>query len=88
MRPTHSSWSGTPSAAGNSDSLSSLLLLFHTDGRRIGAGVTGRLGRSTSLGKSVSLVLSWVGSVSVDSALGSVVVVVLDITWVLAFLAC
>jgi hypothetical protein len=48
---THSSWFGTPSAAGKSPSSS------RSDpqklGLLIGAGVTGRLGLSTSVGKSV-----------------------------------
>lgn len=53
---THSSCCGTPSAAGRfpSSSLSCPQKL----GRRIGAGVTGKLGRSTSVGKSVILRLN------------------------------
>lgn len=52
---TQSSCDGTPSAAGNSpsSSLSSPQKL----GLRIGAGVTGKLGLSSSVGKSVSFML-------------------------------
>ena len=53
QRLTQSSWAGTPSAAGSSpfSSLSSPQKL----GLLLGAGVTGRLGLSSSVGKSVSL---------------------------------
>jgi len=51
VRPTQSSWFGTPSAAGSSMEDLPLLNDF-----LMGAGVTGRLGRSASVGKSVILV--------------------------------
>jgi len=53
---TQSAWSGTPSAAGSSPAAS--LSSPQNVGRRIGAGVTGRLGRSTADGKSVRIRLS------------------------------
>ena len=53
---TQSAWSGTPSAAGSSPAAS--LSSPQNVGRRIGAGVTGRLGRSTADGKSVRMRLS------------------------------
>jgi hypothetical protein len=63
---THSDCAGTPSAAGRGDRelpsapspcepVTSDLSSPQNDGRVIGAGVTGRLGRSTSVGKSVNL---------------------------------
>lgn len=52
---TQSAWSGTPSAAGRtSSSLSSPQKVL----LRLGAGVTGRLGRSMAVGKSVRSKLS------------------------------
>lgn len=47
VTPTQSSWSGTPSADGRE-------VLSAPRVRWIGAGVTGRLGRSISVGKSVT----------------------------------
>ena len=55
VTPTHSSWFGTPSAMGNCAEVdSSSGTLEEGGGLLIGAGVTGRLGRSCSLGKSVN----------------------------------